>query len=93
MVTYMTPNEIIKANITWLRKQHNLSQQQLADILEVKRSLLAAWEEGRSVPRYGELIAVSVYFNISVDELLRFELRKCYTRKVMLLPKLNIEME
>lgn len=92
MVTNMTPNQNIKANITWLRKQHNLSQQQLADLLEIKRSLLGSWEEGRSVPQYAELITVSDYFNIAVDELLRFELKKCYTRQVMLLPKLIIEI-
>jgi len=89
----MTANQNIRVNIIWLRKQHNLSQQQLADLIQIKRSLLAAWEEGRSVPQYDDLIAISDYFNIAVDEILRFELKKCYSRQVMLLPKLTIEIK
>lgn len=88
----MTTNEKVRANIRWLRKQHNFSQQQLADVIEVKRPLLAAWEEGRSVPQNDHLIAISDYFSVSVDELLRHELKKYYVRQVMLLPKLIIEL-
>lgn len=89
----MTTNEKIRINIIWLRKQHNLSQQQLASIIQVKRALVAAWEESRSAPQYDQLIAISDYFNIAVDEILRYELKKCYDRRVMLLPKLIIEIQ
>lgn len=90
----MTPNALIRTNITWLRKQHNLSQQQLANLLEINRSLLGAWEEGRSVPNYEDLIKVAEYFKVLVDTLLRVDMKKGYVvdKTYEVKPKLTIDL-
>lgn len=43
--------EIQKA-IKELRKQYNMSQSELADILDVSNITISHWETGKSVPRY-----------------------------------------
>lgn len=88
----MNVNEIIKLNIKWLRKTYSLSQGQLAELINVTRPLVGSWEEGRSVPRYDELIAISDYFRVPVDDLIRVEMSACYVVKdVKMLAKLTIE--
>jgi len=91
----ITPNDNIRINIIWLRKQHNLSQQQLANLLEVNRSLLGAWEEGRAVPRYEQLLAVADYFKVLVDTLLRTDMKKGYVvdKIYEVKPRLTIEIK
>jgi len=92
MVTNMSANEKIRMNIKWLRKAYNLSQDQLAGMIGVNRPLVGAWEEGRSIPRPDELIAISDYFRVPIDDLLRVEMSRCYVvETVQRLAKLTIE--
>lgn len=74
----MNANEKIRLNIKWLRKAYNLSQDQLAVCIGVTRSLVGAWEEGRSVPQNDETVAISEYFRVPVDDLLKVEMSTCY---------------
>ena len=53
-----------------LRNKHNISQQKLADCLNVSRSAIAMWENGGSQPDNDKLLALANYFNVSVDYLL-----------------------
>lgn len=88
----MSANEKIRLNIKWLRKAYNLSQEQLANFVGVNRPLVGAWEEGRSVPQLDELVAISEYFNVPVDDLLKVEMSRCYVvETVQRLAKLVIE--
>ena len=41
----------LNENIRWVRKQLSLTQDQFAQQLEIKRSLVGAYEEGRAEPR------------------------------------------
>ena len=41
-----------------LRKKHNLSQNQLADLLGVDRSLVSRWENRETRPDYENLVRV-----------------------------------
>ena len=52
-----------------LRKQKGISQEELSEKLNVSRQTLSKWELGTSTPDMEKLIAISNYFEISLDEL------------------------
>ena len=52
-----------------LRKQKGLSQEELANRLNVSRQTISKWEVGDSTPDMEKLIAISDMFGISLDEL------------------------
>ncbi len=54
-----------------LRKMRGLSQEQLAEQLNVSRQAISKWESGASVPESEKLIVISTYFNVSVDYLIK----------------------
>ena len=53
-----------------LRKQKELTQEQLAQLLFVSRTAVSKWESGRGYPNLESLKAISKLFSISIDELL-----------------------
>lgn len=53
-----------------LRKQHNFTQEQLAEQLFVSRTAVSKWESGRGYPNLESLKCLSKLFGISIDELL-----------------------
>ena len=53
-----------------LRKAHNLTQEELSEILYVSRTAISKWESGRGYPSIESLKEVSNYFGVSIDELL-----------------------
>lgn len=58
-------------NLRYLRKQKQWTQADLATKLNVNRSLIGAYEEGRSEPRLATLITLCEIFRVTVDELLQ----------------------
>ena len=56
-----------------LRKQHNLSQEQVAEKLGVARQTISKWELGETTPEMDKLILVSEIYNITLDELMKEE--------------------
>ncbi len=56
-----------------LRKQKNLTQEELAHALYVSRTAISKWESGRGYPSIDSLKAIAKFFGISVDELLSGE--------------------
>ena len=52
-----------------LRKQKGLSQEELANRLNVSRQTISKWEVGDSTPDLESLVAISSLFEISLDEL------------------------
>ena len=52
-----------------LRKKKGLSQEELANRLNVSRQTISKWEVGDSTPDMEKLIAISDLFEISLDEL------------------------
>ena len=52
-----------------LRKKSGLSQEQLAEQLNVSRQAISKWESGTAVPESEKLITISNYFGVSVDYL------------------------
>ncbi|MGB3618491.1 MAG: helix-turn-helix transcriptional regulator [Catalinimonas sp.] len=55
---------IVRENLRFLRKQHRLTQQVLAQHLGVKRSRLAAYEEGRAEPQPDFMARASAHFGV-----------------------------
>ena len=53
-----------------LRKNENLTQEQLAKILGIKRENISKWENEVTVPNRENLVKIADYFKITVDELL-----------------------
>ncbi|MEA4816381.1 MAG: helix-turn-helix transcriptional regulator [Lachnospiraceae bacterium] len=56
-----------------LRKQKNLTQEELAEALYVSRTAVSKWESGRGYPSIDSLKAISKLFSVSVDGLLSGE--------------------
>ena len=54
-----------------LRKKGGLSQEQLAEQLHVSRQAISKWESGTSHPEHEKLVAISRYFHVSLDDLLK----------------------
>lgn len=56
-----------------LRKEKNLTQEELAGRLYVSRTAISKWESGRGYPGIDSLKAISKLFSVSVDDLLSGE--------------------
>ncbi|WP_141675556.1 XRE family transcriptional regulator [Formosa haliotis] len=67
---------MIASNIRHLRTLKKLSQEALAKALNITRSRIGSYEEGRSEPSIEMLIAFSEYFKIPIDIFLRTDLSK-----------------
>lgn len=60
----------LNENIRYIRKQLHLTQDQFAERLDIKRSLVGAYEEGRATPKLDLLQKIAGFFKISVDVLI-----------------------
>lgn len=54
-----------------LRKKSGLSQEKLAEQLDVSRQAISKWESGYSIPESDKLIAISKFFQVSLDYLVK----------------------
>lgn len=54
-----------------LRKKYNLSQEDLANELNVSRQTVSKWEVGESCPDFDKIVPLCELFGISTEELLR----------------------
>ena len=61
----------LRDKLILLRKEKELSQADLAEILNVSRQAISRWEVGTSVPSMDNLSALSRLYNVSVDSLMR----------------------
>mgnify|MGYP005763052521 CR=1 FL=1 len=52
-----------------IRLANNLTQSQLAEILETTKQAISSYESGKIAPSLNSLIKLSEYFNISLDSL------------------------
>jgi transcriptional regulator with XRE-family HTH domain len=67
---------LVSQNIRYLRRLHGYTQERLAQAIGIKRSLLAAYEDGRAAPNLKNLVRFARLFDISVDELITIDLAK-----------------
>ncbi|BDD04778.1 helix-turn-helix domain-containing protein [Aureibacter tunicatorum] len=73
---------LISRNIKFFRKRLNITQAKFAELIGVKRSLVGAYEEGRSDPRLVNLLTISRLFKVSVDHLITLEFAKLSEKKI-----------
>jgi transcriptional regulator with XRE-family HTH domain len=59
----------LSKNIKRLRQAKKLTQSALADVFDVQRTTVSAWEEGRADPRAALLPKIADFFGVSLDEL------------------------
>ena len=67
---------LVSENIRYLRKLNGLTQEQFSRKINIKRSLLGAYEEGRANPNQQNIQAMAKAFNTTVELLTRQDLRK-----------------
>lgn len=59
----------IGSNIKELRKRNNITQEKLAEYLDITYQTVSKWENGTSLPSISLLPAIANIFNVSIDEL------------------------
>lgn len=62
-----------------LRKENKLSQEQLADKLDVSRQAVSKWESGQTYPEMDKLLTMCKIFNCTLDELTNDEISELGT--------------
>lgn len=85
----MTIGEKIKL----LRNEKGITQEALAESLNVSRSAIAKWETNSGVPEVSNLKIISKIFGISVDELIddKKEIKKPRLRSIKYLIVVNMQ--
>lgn len=61
----------IEDKLLKLRKEKGLSQEEVADILNVSRQTISKWETGQSTPDFDKILPICELYEISCDELLK----------------------
>ena len=60
-------NNKFQENLRKIRKDNNLSQEQLADELGVSRQAISKWESGTAYPEMDKIIQLCEKFNVNMD--------------------------
>lgn len=75
----------LSENITRLRHEKKLTQEELADYLGVTKASVSKWENAQSMPDILLLPQLAVFFGVTIDELIGYEaqlsseqIRRCY---------------
>lgn len=63
------PQNRISLKLLELRQEHNLTQKQLCENLNISRSVYSYFECGRRIPDIDTLLMFAEYYRISLDEL------------------------
>lgn len=65
----------LSENIRTFRKARAMTQEQLAEVLNVTVGAVYKWESGQSVPELGTIVELADLFDTSVDVLLGYEMK------------------
>lgn len=69
-------NNNFSDNIKIIRKEHNLSQEQLAEELGVSRQAISKWESGAAYPEMDKIITICKKYNCNIDDLLHSDIKE-----------------
>ena len=75
----------IAEKIKKLRKDNNMTQEDLAEKLNVSRQTISKWETNITIPDADNIVAISKLFNITTDELLNYKVEAVQKKKQFLL--------
>ena len=75
----------IAEKIKQLRKDNNMTQEDLAEKLNVSRQTISKWETNITIPDADNIVAISKLFNITTDELLDYKVEAVQKKKQFLL--------
>lgn len=77
---------MLGTRIAELRKEKKVSQEQLAEILNTSRQAVSKWERGDAYPDIDRLKDLAIYFNVSIDYLLDYDIESssvsCFIEKL-----------
>lgn len=76
IIKYERMKSMINLNLCSMRKRHNLTQEQLAQELNVSRQVIAKWEKGESTPDLHHSINISNFFGVTLDALEKITQKK-----------------
>ena len=80
----------VPERIQVLRKQKGISQEELASELGVSRQAVSKWESGQSFPELDNIVALSDFFGVSADFILKGAVTKEQTPLVTR-PKMSLD--
>lgn len=63
---------MINMNLTALRKQYGMTQEEVAERINVSRQAIAKWEKGDSIPDLSNCVALANLFQVSLDDLIHY---------------------
>jgi len=69
---------MINENLRKLRKEHNMSQEYVAEQIQVSRQAVAKWESGETMPDIQKCDALAKLYDITVDDLLHYDESQSY---------------
>lgn len=69
------------SNLKKIRKDNNLSQEELADKLGVSRQAVSKWESGLAIPEMEKLISICKLFDYNIDDLLNQDIEEVNENK------------
>ena len=69
-------NNRFSENLKKIRKDNNLSQEQLADEIGVSRQAISKWESAAAYPEMDKIIILCDKFNLNIDDLLHKDIRE-----------------
>ena len=68
-------------NLKKIRKENNLSQEQLAEKLGVSRQSVSKWESGQAYPEMDKMLQLCEMFNLNIDDLLNQNINDVTSKK------------
>jgi len=72
-----------------LREEHQFSQEDVARMLDISRQSVSKWELGKAYPDLDNLIKLSDLYKVSLDEIIRGEVKYPHRRNVESVQKLD----
>lgn len=78
-------------NLYNLRKKKNLSQEEVAEKLNVTRQTISKWETGESKPDFDKIVPICELFDITSDELLTGEISESKEKKDSKISQATVE--